>query len=162
MPTAHTQKVLTDLQFYIWRIKFEPNENWHPEIFVMGSDSALQTMREAMMTMKEEYQQYGECTRKILCNPPEDIDVVRYAKENRAELEWLIWLIIQMKAKTADDARFEIKNKAVIIQLNEYTLGRYLQILQNRVESSTQQLHGQSAPCGLFFTTDWLGADRKL
>ncbi len=154
-----SQKVFTDLQFYLWRIRYEPKENWQSEILVTGTNTALNTIREALVSMQEDFRAYGRSTRKFLCNPPEDFDVIRYAREHQAEIEWQIWLILRMEPKIADDARFEQKNKAVTIFLNEKTAQKLLQVLDAQLNPKTQYPHGQKAPGGLFFAPDWLGAE---
>ncbi|MFX1540935.1 MAG: hypothetical protein ACFFBX_09175 [Promethearchaeota archaeon] len=123
----------------------------------MGSDAALTAIYEALESMLADFRAYGKSTRKFLCNPPEDIDVVRYAQEHQTELEWLIWLVIRMEPGVADDTQYEIKNKAVTIRLNEGTLGQFLKILDSQLKDDSQSPHGKMAPGGLFFTKDWLG-----
>lgn len=124
----------------------------------MGSDAALTTMYEAMESMLADFRANGQSTRKFLCNPPEDIDVVRYAQEHQSELEWLIWLVIRMEPGVVDDTRYEIKNKAVTIRLNESTLNQFLKVLDNQLKDDSQSPLRKKAPGGLFFATDWLGA----
>lgn len=151
--------MFTDLQFYLWRIRYEPKEEWRPEVLVMGSDGALKTIYDALVSMQADFKTYGKSTRKFLCNPPEDVDVARYAREHQAELEWLIWLIIRMEPDVPDDARYELKNKAVTLRLNEHTLQQFLDVLENQLAPSTQFPHGQPAPGELFLAPDWLGAE---
>lgn len=159
MTANASQKVFTELQFYLWRIRYEPKEEWRPDVLVMGTDSALTTMREAILSMQEDFKAYGRSTRKFLCNPPEDFDVLRYAKEHQAEIEWLIWLILRMEPDISNDPVYELKNKAVTIFLNEPATEKLLQILNNQLDTKTQYPHGQQAPGGLFFAPDWLGAE---
>ncbi len=159
MSTPSPQKVFTDLEFFIWRIRYEPKDEWQPEVLVMGSESALKTMYEALESMRADFKTYGKSTRKFLCNPPEDIDVVRYAQEHKAQLEWLIWLVIRMEQDVADDSRYELKNKAVTIRLNERTLDQFLKVLDSQSKFSSQYPHEKTAPGGLFFAPDWLGAE---
>ncbi len=157
--TESSQKVFTDLEFYLWRLRYEPQEEWQPEVFVMGSDTALKTIQEALRSMHEDFKTYGKSTRKFLCNPPEDVDVVRYARGKKAELEWLIWLVVRMVPDVPDDTRFELKNKAVTIHLNERMLQKLLEILEQQLAPDTQFPYGKQAPGGLFFAPDWLEAE---
>ena len=159
MRTDSSQNVFTDLDFYLWRIRYEPKHEWQSEVFVMGSDAALKTVYDALVSMQEDFKAYGKSTRKFLCNPPEDVDVVRYAREHQAELEWLIWLVIRMEPDVPDDTRFELKNKAVTIRLNERMLQQLLEILEHQFATETQFSYGKKAPGGLFFAPDWLGAE---
>jgi hypothetical protein len=151
------QKVFTDLSLYIWRIRYESDEAWRHEILMMGSETALKTIYDALESMKADFKAYGQSTRKFLCNPPEDIDVVRYAQNHRVQLEWLIWLVIRMEPDVADDSQYELKNKVVTICLNEDTLDQFLTILNDQLKPSSQYPHGRLAPGGLFFTQNWLG-----
>ena len=159
MTSDSSPKVFTDLEFYLWRIRYEPKEEWNPEVFVMGSDAALKTIQDALRSMHEDFKTYGKSTRKFLCNPPEDIDVVRYAREKKAELEWLIWLVVRMEPDVSDDSRYELKNKAVTIRLNEELLQQLLEVLQHQIAPDTQYQHGKQAPGGLYFAPDWLGVE---
>ena len=159
MATDSSPKVFTDLEFYLWRIRYEPKEEWQPEVFVMGSDAALKTICDALRSMHEDFKTYGKSTRKFLCNPPEDVDVVRYAREKKAELEWLIWLVLRMEPEVPDDSKYELKNKAVTLRINETTLQQFLQILEHQLVPETQFPHGKKAPGGLYFAPDWLGVE---
>lgn len=159
MTTDSSQKVFTDLDFYVWRIRYEPKEEWQPEVFVMGSDAALKTIHDALLSMHEDFKTYGKSTRKFLCNPPENVDVVRYAREHQAELEWLIWLVIRMESNVSNDIRCELKNKAVTIRFNERMLQQLLEVLEQQLAPDAQFPHGKQAPGGLFFAPDWLGAE---
>jgi len=153
------QKVFTELEFHLWRIRYLPKRDWHSEIMVKGSTKALSTMRDAIKLMMEDFKSHGHSTRKFLCNPPEDIDVLRYANEHKAEIEWLIWLVFRMQSDVPDTARYELKNKAVTVFLNEQTASKLLEILETQLNTSTQYPHGQTAPGGLFFAPDWLGVE---
>jgi len=157
--TDSSQKVFTDLDFYLWRLRYEPKEVWQPEVFVMGSDAALKTIQDALRSMHEDFKTYGKSTRKFLCNPPEDVDVVRYAREKKAEFEWLIWLVVQIEPDVSDDTRYDLKNKAVTIRLNEEMLQQLLEVLEHQLAPETQFPHGKKAPGGLYFAPDWLGAE---
>lgn len=159
MTSDSSPKVFTDLEFYLWRIRYEPKEEWQPEVFVMGSDSALKTIHDTLISMREDFKAYGKSTRKFLCNPPEDVDVVRYAREHKTELEWLIWLVVRMEPKVSDDSPYELKNKAVTLRLNETTLQQFLRVLEHQLAPETRFAHGEVAPGGLFFAPDWLGAE---
>ncbi|MFX0079266.1 MAG: hypothetical protein ACFE8O_08505 [Candidatus Hermodarchaeota archaeon] len=156
MRTDSSQKVFTDLEFYLWRIRYEPKEEWQPEVFVMGSDATLKTIHDALLSMQDDFKAYGKSTRKFLCNPPEDVDVVRYAHEHQAELEWLIWLVVRMEPDVPDDTQFELKNKAVTIRLNERMLQQLLEVLERQLSPETQFPHGKKMPGGLFLASDWL------
>ena len=157
--TESSPKVFTDLEFYLWRLRYKPKEEWNPEVFVMGSDTTLKTIHDALLSMHEDFKTYGKSTRKFLCNPPEDIDVVRYAREKKAELEWLIWLVVRMEPDVPDDSQYDLKNKAVTIRLNEGMLQKLLEVLEQQLVPETQFPRGKKAPGGLYFAPDWLGAE---
>lgn len=159
MTTDSSKKVFTDLDFYLWRIRYESKDEWQPEVFVMGSDEALKTIHDTLLSMQADFKTYGKSTRKFLCNPPEDVDVVRYAREHKTELEWLIWLVVRMEPEVPDDSQYELKNKAVTLRLNETTLQQFLQVLEHQLDPKTQFPHGEVAPGRLFFAPDWLGAE---
>lgn len=159
MTTDSSPKVFTDLEFYLWRLRYEPKDEWQPEVFVMGSDTALKTIYDALLSMQADFKTYGKSTRKFLCNPPENVDVVRYAREKKAELEWLIWLVVRMEPDVPDDTQYELKNKAVTIRLNERMLQQLLEVLEHQIAPETQFPHGIQAPGGLYFAPDWLGAE---
>ncbi len=159
MTTGSSQKVYTDLEFYLWRIRYKPKDEWQPEVFVMGSDAALKTIQDALQSMQEDFKTYGKSTRKFLCNPPEDVDVVRYAREHQAELEWLIWLVVRMESDVPDESRYELKNKVMTIHLNEGMLQQLLEVLEHQITPDTQYPHGKKAPGGLYFAPDWLGVE---
>ena len=122
----------TDLQFYLWRIRYESDDDWRPEVFVMGSEVAMRTIHDAFESMEAEFQEAGKSTRKFLCNPPEDFDVVRIASENQAEMEWLIWLVIRLEHDVEEKPMYELKNKAVTLRLNGQTLNQLIEILEDR------------------------------
>ena len=158
MSTKSAQKVFTDLDFYLWRIRYEKKEEWQNEVLLMGSDAALKVIHDALVAMIADFKAYGKSTRKFLCNPPEDVDVVRYAREHKTELEWLIWLVIRIEPDVPDDSQYELKNKAVTLRLNEQTLHQLLEVIEHQLDPGTQFPHGQLAPGGLFLAPDWLGA----
>lgn len=160
MARPSIQQVFTDLDFYLWRIRYAPDQEWHPEIMVMGSEKTLSIMRDSVTSMITDFKQYGESTRKFLCNPPEDIDVQRYAKENNAEIEWLIWLILRMHPEKSPRTKYELKNKAVTIYLNESEISELLEILDNQLNPKSSNFQGQAIPKGLYFAADWLGAKK--
>ncbi|MFX1576504.1 MAG: hypothetical protein ACFFCF_04980 [Promethearchaeota archaeon] len=160
MSRPSTQQVFTDLEFYLWRIRYAPEQEWHPEIMIMVSEKTRSTLQEAVTSMITDFKQYGESTRKFLCNPPEDIDVQRYAKENNAEIEWLIWLILRMHPVSSPKAKYELKNKAVTIFLDEQEASELLGILDNQLNPQSKHFQGQSVHKGLYFVKDWLGAKK--
>jgi hypothetical protein len=127
---------------------------------VMGSERTLSTLREAVTSMITDFKQYGESTRKFLCNPPEDIDVQRYAKENNAEIEWLIWLILRMHTENPLKTNYELKNKAVRIFLNEQEASELLEALDNQLNPRSSNFQVQVVPKGLYFARNWLGAKK--
>jgi hypothetical protein len=154
MSTALPPQVYTDLQFYLWRIRKQSEAQWRPEVCVMGSDAAFSTILDALASMEVEFRKEGSSTRKFLCNPPEDVDVVRIANEHKVEMEWLIWLILSMEQDVDNDATRIIKNKAVTVRLTQQTLQKLRRVLENRVTQQKQE--AQKAPGGLYFVSDWL------
>jgi hypothetical protein len=152
-----SSKVFTELQLYLWRIRFDNEDEWRPEVHLMGSDSVLKTIQDALSSMKLEFQKEGQSTRKFLCNPPEDVDVVRLAKENQAKIEWQIWLIFRLEKEREEEKPFELKNKAVTVWLDENTLNQLLQVLGNQLSNPDEYPKGQRVVAGLYLATDWLG-----
>lgn len=155
--TAGSMKVFTELQLYLWRIRFNDESDWRPNVYLMGSDSAMRTIHDALTSMKPELQAHGQSTRKFLCNPPEDMDVSRLAREKHAEVEWQIWLILRLEKESKDDRVSELKNKAITVWLNEETLNQLLEALDNQLAKPEEYPQGQQAPGGLYLATDWLG-----
>lgn len=86
--------------------------------------------------------------------------MVRYAREHQMALEWLILLVIRIEPDVSDDTRYELKNRAVTIRLNEQMLQQFLEILERQLAPETQFPHGKKVPRGLFFAPDWLGAEQ--
>ncbi len=158
--SSHRQ-VYTELTFYLWRVRWKSNDEWFPRIMINGSKNALSVMYDAIQSMREDFRTYGKSTRKFLCNPPEDIDVIRYAKENNAEIEWQIWLILRMEPDVYNDSSYELKNKAVTLRLNDQMAEKLLQTLDAYRESITPIGMGLATLGGLFFTNDWLGIQQK-
>lgn len=157
--TAQAQsQILYDLEFYLWRVRYLPKEEWREEILVKGSRKAFDSMLNALISMREEFQKYGKSTRKFLCNPPEEIDVIQYAKEHNVEVQWLNWLIIKMDLTIHEEKPYELREKNVTIWFDESTLERFLNILRIQIDPKTQFPQKQTAPGGLFFSSDWLGA----
>ena len=154
---AGLQKVFTELQLHLWRIRFDNENEWRPEVYLMSSESVLRTIHEALNSMKAELQVEGQSTRKFLCNPPEDVDVNRLARKNNAEIEWQIWLIFRLEKERQDDRVTELKNKAVTVWLNEDALNQLLVVLDNQLSNPEKYRRGQHAPGGLYIATDWLG-----
>ena len=150
-------QVFTELAFYLWRVRFKQDEDWIPEVLFNGSDKALTTMHEAIKSMRDEFKINGQSTLKFLCNPPEDMDVVRYAKEEGAEIEWQIWLILRMEPDVPDDSRYEVKNKAVTLRLNDQMVNTFLQVLETHLDTVKVIEEGQLVPGGLLLAIDWLG-----
>jgi hypothetical protein len=140
---------------YLWRIRFATEKEWRPEVYLMGSDTALRTIRDALASMEVELKAKGESARKFLCNPPEDIDVVRIAHEHQAEMEWLIWLVIRLEQDVDDESQYVLKNKAVTVRYNEQTLNQFLKILEYRLDQPLQTAHVKSVPGGLYLASDW-------
>lgn len=151
--------MFTDLELYLWRFRYLPSEEWRPEIMLRGSPKALIVMRDAIRLMQEEFKVHGKSTRKFLCNPPEDVDVHRYAKLRDAEIEWLIWLVLRLQKEPPLFAEYEINNKAVTITLNEKTVAQLLKIIENELDPGKEFPNGQHAPGGLLFAPDWLGVE---
>ena len=151
------QQVFTELEFYLWEVRLEPSTEWWPEIMFNGSEKALAIMRDAVQSMREEFKMKGESTRKFLCNPPENIDVQRFAKENDAEIEWQIWLILRMEPGVTVDMPHEIKNKAVTIRLNDQLAAELVKVLDEYLAPGAIHQEGLIAPGRLLLSLDWLG-----
>ena len=135
----------------------EPSEEWWPEIMFNGSEKALSVLRDAIHSMREEFKKKGQSTRKFLCNPPEHIDVLRLARENNAEIEWQIWLILRMEQGVTVDMPHEIKNKAVTVRLNDQLAVELLKVLDEHLAPGAIHQEGLIAPGRLLLSHDWLG-----
>ncbi len=153
------EQVFTELSFYLWRVRLEPNQEWLSEMMFRGSDKALATVRDAIQAMREEFKTFGQSTRKFLCNPPEDVDVLRYARENNAEIEWQIWLVLRMEQDVPDDRVYEVKNKAVTVQLNDQMATEFIRVIDDYLRPGAIHMDGLTAPGNLFLALDWLGFD---
>jgi hypothetical protein len=151
------QQVLTELEFYLWKVRLEPSQEWWPEIMFKGSEKALAIMRDAIQSMQEEFKAKGQSTRKFLCNPPENIDVQRFAKENNAEIEWQIWLVLRMDPDVTENTPHEVKNKAVTVRLNEQMAAELVKVLDEYLASGAILQEGLIAPGRLLLSLDWLG-----
>lgn len=157
MVTATPKKVFTELQLYLWRLRYDTEDEWRPEVYLMGSDATLKTIRDSLESMKSEFIAEKQSSRKFLCNPPEDFDVARFVREQAAEIEWQIWLIFRMKIANGANQEPEIRNKAVTVWLDEQLLNQFIQVLNNQLTKPDEYQRGQNAPGGLFLVTDWLG-----
>ncbi len=151
------QQVFTELAFYLWRVKHDATGDWCPEIMFNGSLKALTVMRDAIKSMREEFKTQGQSTRKFLCNPPEDEDVLRYAKENEAEIEWQIWLVLRIEPNIPDDSTYDLRNKAVTIRLNDQKAQEFVQLLDKYLSPGAILQEGLMAPGNLFLALEWLG-----
>lgn len=150
-------QVFTELEFYLWKVRLEPSEEWWPEIMFNGSEKALAVMRDAVQSMREEFKAKRQSTRKFLCNPPEHIDVLRLARENDAEIEWQIWLILRMEPGVTVDMPHEIKNKAVTVRLNDQLAAELVKVLDEYLAPGAIHQEGLIAPGRLLLSLDWLG-----
>jgi hypothetical protein len=154
---SSSQQVFTELEFYLWKVRLEPSQEWWPEIMFKGSEKALAVMRDAVQSMRDEFKEKGQSTRKFLCNPPENIDVLRLAKDNDAEIEWQIWLILRMEPGVVRDSPHEVKNKAVTVRLNDKMAAELVKVLDEYLTSGANLQEGLIAPGRLLLSLDWLG-----
>ncbi len=122
-----------------------------------GSEKALAIIRDAVQSMRQEFKEKGQSTRKFLCNPPEHIDVLRLARENDADIEWQIWLILRMELGVTVDMPYEIKNKAVTVRLNDQLAAELVKVLDEHLAPGAIHQEGLIAPGRLLLSLDWLG-----
>lgn len=159
LPETKPEHVFTELAFYLWRVRFEPDQEWLPELMFNGSEKALVTIRDAIQTMREEFKTQGQSTRKFLCNPPEDVDVLRFARENEAEIEWQIWLVLRMEQHVSEGTTYEVKNKAVTVRLNDQMAAEFTRVLDDYLRPGAIHMDGLPVPGNLFLALDWLGIE---
>jgi hypothetical protein len=156
---TNPEQVLTELAFYLWRVRFEPDQEWLPEMMFNGSEKALTTIRDVIHIMRDEFKTQRQSTRKFLCNPPEDMDVLRYARENNAEIEWQIWLVLRMDPDVPETTTYEVKNKAVTVRLTDQMAVKFIHVLDDYLRPGAIHMDGLPAPGNLFLARDWLGIE---
>ena len=153
------KKEFTKLEFYIWSIRYLPAEKWVDEILLDGTDSTMKIMAESLQYMLESSKNYKKGTRKFKCNPPKDFDVIKYAKEKKAEFKWFDWLVVKIDLDSHNDTKYEIKDNKVIIEYNEKTLKMFIDCIWGYSNQDNRYSHGSKAPGKFYFSPDWLGIE---
>jgi hypothetical protein len=153
------KKEHTGLDFYIWRIKYLPSNEWREEILLHGSDMALNTLVESLQGLIETSKVDKKGTRKFRCNPPPDFNVPNYASNNRAKIVWIDWLIIKIDPSKTNESQYTLQDREVTIFYNIHTLSQFIESVNQQLHPKTQYLHGSTAPGGFYFSPDWLGAE---
>ena len=159
MSSIRDQKVFEDLNFQIWLIKDEQNGKWREEVYIMGDDDSLGTIKDSLQGLLDVFQTYGKGTRKYKCNPPSDFDHVSFGKENGVTIRWLDQLVVRLGFDAMDNEPFILENFVVNINANPSTLKIFIDRIQSYLESSNQYPHGTDAVCGLRLSPDWVGAE---
>lgn len=154
-----SRKEFSNLEFYLWRIRYLPSKKWREEILLMGSDEALTIIIESLRNMLDTFETYGRGTRKFRCNPPSDVDLPKYVQGQRAKIQWLNWLIVKLSASALEDAPYLMTEKTITVHYNPRTVTEFIEAARAQISSESQYGHGRYAPGGLWFSPDWLGIE---
>ena len=104
------KKEFHKLEFYVWRVKYLPKDKWNEEIFLNGSDQALNTFITSLRSMLDTYETYMKGTRKFKVNKPKNIDFEEYGQANKAKFEWFI---VKLTPVAQENERYVITDKNV-------------------------------------------------
>ena len=153
------KKEFNDLNFQIWRVKDERSGKWRNEVYIMGDDSALQTLRDSLQSLLNLLRTYGKGTKKFKCNPPADFDFKTYGEEHDVQIQWQDMLVVRLGLDAIDNEPFILDDFTVELSVNPNTLKKFIERTQAYLNSTLQYGHGADAVCGLRFSPDWLGAE---
>ncbi len=159
MSSIRDKKIFQGLDFQIWHIWEERRERWRNEIYIIGDDEALQTMRNSLQGLLDMFQAYGKGTRKYKCNPPTDFDYVSYGQEHGVKIQWLDSLVVRLSSDALDNEPFIIEDFVVTLNVSFHTLRTFIDRIQEQLDSAERYGHGSVAVCGLRFSPDWLGIE---
>ena len=134
MSSIRDQKVFEDLNFQIWLIKDEQSGKWREEVYIMGDDGALGTIKDSLQGLLDVFQTYGKGTRKYKCNPPSDFDHVAFGKENGVTIRWLDQLVVRLGFDAMDNEPFILEDFIVNINVNPNTLKIFINKMQAYLE----------------------------
>lgn len=157
--TIHDRKEFNDLNFQVWRVKDNQNGKWRDEIYIMGDDDALLTLRDSLKALLNLLQTYGKGTRKYKCNPPVDFDYKTYGRDHGVQIQWLDLLVVRLGLDAIDNEPFILDEFTVELSLSPNTLKQFIEKVDAYLDSTEQFGHGADAVCGLRFSPDWLGAE---
>lgn len=138
---------------------YSPYTEWEEFVYLSGLPSALKTISESLEQMFEDFKTYRSGTRKFKCNPPSDIDVIEYAKENKTKIKWLEWLTIKIESTVNDDFGYILEGDNVSITFDEEKLLVFIDHIKKQLDTSNQYPHGSAAPGRFYFSPDWLGIE---
>lgn len=159
MSTVSDKKEFNNLNFQIWRVKDERSGKWRKEVYIMGDDDALQTVRDSLQSLLGLLQTYGKGTKKFKCNPPTDFDFKTYGQEHGVQIQWQDMLIVRLGLDAMDNEPLILDDFAVELSVSPATLKQFIEKIQAYLNAPHQFGHGADAVCGLRFSPDWLGAE---
>jgi hypothetical protein len=159
MSTVSDKKEFNNLNFQIWRVKDERSGKWRNEVYIMGDDDALQTVRDSLQSLLGLLQTYGKGTKKFKCNPPTDFDFKTYGQEHGVQIQWQDMLIVRLGLDAMDNEPLILDDFAVELSVSPATLKQFIEKIQAYLNAPHQFGHGADAVCGLRFSPDWLGAE---
>lgn len=159
MTEIGNRKEFWDLKFYLWRIWNERRGEWRDKVFLMGDDRALETLKESLLGLLNDYNRYGKGTRRYKCNPPQDFDFVAYGRKNGVRIDWLDSLVVRIVSEVPNDEMYAMEGKNVTIRLNPTTLSQMIEGARAQLDTSKRYGHGSSATGGLWFSPDWLAVE---
>ena len=159
MSSIRDQKVFEDLNFQIWQIKDAQTGKWRDEVYIMGDDESLTTVRNSLQGLFDIFRIYGKGTRKYKCNPPADFDHIAFGKENGVEIRWMDQLIVRLGMDALDDEPFILEDFVVRLNMSPNTIKQFIDRTTAYLETENQFAHGADAVCGLRFSPDWVGAE---
>ncbi len=159
MTSSTDKKVFDDLNFQIWQVKDEQSGKWRDEVYIMGDDESLQTIKDSLQRLLDVFQIYGKGTKKYKCNPPTDFDHVTYGKEHGATIRWLDQLVVRIGLDAMDNEPFILDGFEVGISVNPSTMKLFIEKLQEYLDSDEKYTHGKELVCRLRLSPDWVGAE---
>jgi len=157
--SVNDRKVFDNLNFQIWRIKDEQSGKWRDDIYIMGDDDALQTLRDSLQALLNLLQTYGKGTKKYKCNPPADFDHKTYGKDHGVQIQWLDKLVVRLRLDAMDNEPYILDDFTVELSVSPNTLKEFIQKIDAYLNSTEQFGHGRDVVCGLWLSPDWLGAE---
>lgn len=159
MSSIRDRKEFDSLDFQVWIVRDENKGKWRSEVYIIGSNDALETIRDSLQGLLDVFQTYGKGTRKYKCNPPADFDHIAYGRKNNVTIRWLETLVVRLGFDAMDNEPFILEDYVVTLNVNPNTLKVFIDRIGNYIDSPQQYGHGAEAVCGLRFSPDWLGIE---
>ncbi len=159
MSSIRDRKEFDSLDFQVWIVRDENKGKWRSDVYIIGSNDALGTIRDSLQGLLDVFQTYGKGTRKYKCNPPADFDHIAYGRKNNVTIRWLETLVVRLGFDAMDNEPFILEDYVVTLNVNPNTLKVFINRIGNYIHSPQQYGHGAEAVCGLRFSPDWLGIE---